>query len=79
MKATIRIFCLFIRLYGVTFLDMQCNRSKLFNFISSWKIVENTIKLCHIASAFSMKVTKNERQALYIRGHDVTYAECKTL
>ena len=46
MYATIRIFGMFIRGYDVTYVEIQqFNHSKPLNFISSWKTVENTIKL----------------------------------
>ena len=61
MQATINIFCLFIRVHDVTYAEIQFNRSRLCNFISSWKMVkapENFI----IGGVFSLKVTKNAKK-----------------
>ena len=46
-------------------------------------MVKNTIKLI-IEGAFSIKITKIAKKTmvwhvLYIRGYEVTYAECETL
>ena len=35
---------MFIRVYNAPYVQIQFNRSKLRNFISSWKMVKNTIK-----------------------------------
>ena len=44
MSATISIFCLFIRVYDVIYVEIQFNRSKSCNFTSLLKMVKNTIK-----------------------------------
>ena len=38
------MFCMFIHVYDVTYVEMQFNHSKLSNFLSLWKMVKNTIK-----------------------------------
>ena len=39
------MFCMFIRLYDVTYVKIQFNHWKLRDFISSSKMIKNTIKL----------------------------------
>ena len=63
------IFCLFIRVYDVIYVLIQFNRSKLCNFISSWKMVKNTIKL-YYRRCFIYKSNKNAQKT---RG-DIFYA-----
>ena len=46
MQTTISISCMFIRVYDVSYVETQCNHSKLCNYISSLEIVKMTIKLC---------------------------------
>ena len=54
---TISILCMFIRLYDVTYIEIQFNYLKLRNFISSWEMVKTTIKLCK--RFFFHKIKKN--------------------
>ena len=44
-KSQLAYICMFIRVYYVTYVEIQFIHSKLCNFISSWKMVKNTIKL----------------------------------
>ena len=48
---------LFIRVKDVTHVETEFNHSKLCNFISLWKMVKNTKKLCR--KFFSHKISKN--------------------
>ena len=81
MQATINIFCLFIRVHDVTYAEIQFNRSlQLHKFMKNG---QNTIKL-YYRRLFLLKSNKKCKEnqgwhVLYIRGYDVTYAECKTL
>ena len=73
---------MFIRMDGVIYLEIQSNYFKLCNFISSWKIVKNTIKLAE--GYFSTKLTETCKEnqgwnVLCIRGYDVNHIEFKTL
>ena len=70
------MFCIFIRVYYVTYIEMQFDNSKLRNFRSSWKMVKNTINICW--RLFLHKTNKKFKD-LDIRGYDVTYAEFKIL
>ena len=54
---TISILCMFIRLYDVTYIEIQFNYLKLCNSISSWEMVKTTIKLCK--RFFFHKINKN--------------------
>ena len=56
MQPTISMFCMFIHVYGITYVETRFNHSKLRNFISSWKMVKNTIKLHSIL--FLHKINK---------------------
>ena len=58
------------------------NHSKRLNFISSWKMVKNTMKLCRRFLLYKTNKKCKENQGwdiLYIRGSDVTYSEFKAL
>ena len=61
-----------IRVYDVPYVKIQFNHSKRLNFISSWKMVKNTVKLyCRFF------VEKTRGNIPYIYGYDVTYPEFK--
>ena len=75
METTISIFCIFIRVYHVTYVKIQFNHSKLCKFISSWKMGQ------HLGQYFFLHKTSENQwwNVLYISRYDVTYAEFKTL
>ena len=54
------MFCMLIRMYDITYDEIQYNHSKLHNFIGSWKMVKNTINFYR--TLFSIKLTKNKRK-----------------
>ena len=65
-----RIFCMFIRVYDVTYVEIQFNRSKLRSFISSWKMVKNTIKFYRSFFSIKRKI-KPELKCFVIRRYDL--------
>ena len=80
-EATISMFCVSFRMYDVSYVEIQFHYWKLRNFVTSWIVVKNIIKLD--SKLFLHKTNKYIQRKpwwniLYIRRNDVTYAEFKT-
>ena len=72
---------MFIRVYDVTYVEVQFSHSRLYKFISSWKVDKNSMKLYRF---FFIKLTKKYKEnegwnILKFRGYAVIYAGFKTL
>ena len=72
---------MFIRVDDVTYVEVQFSHSKLYKFISSWKVDKNSMKLYRF---FFKKLTKKYKEnegwnILKFRAYTVIYAGFKTL
>ena len=73
---------MFICVDDITYIETQFNHSKVYNFISWWEMVRNTIKFS--TWFFLYKINKNMQEIQgwnlpYIHVYNITYVEFKSL